>query len=49
MTQMGQMTTTKPLKIIIWSYQEMLAWMSIEWFGSADVIWWDFGSVRVSS
>jgi hypothetical protein len=43
---MGQMTTPKPLIIIIWTCQEMMAWMgwtSMELIGSVDVIWWDFG------
>ena len=41
---MGQMTTPKPLIIIIWTCQEMMTWMSMELIGSVDVIWWDFGS-----
>jgi hypothetical protein len=47
MTHMGQMTTPKPLIIIISTCQEMMAWMSIELIGSVDVmdvIWYDFGS-----
>jgi hypothetical protein len=31
---MGQMTTPKPLIIIIWTYQEMMTWMSMELIGS---------------
>jgi hypothetical protein len=44
---MGQMTTPKPLIIIIWTCQEMMdwiGWMIMELIGSVDVIWWDFGS-----
>jgi hypothetical protein len=43
---MGQMTTPKPLIIIVWTCQEMMAWigwMSTELIGSVNVIWWDFG------
>jgi hypothetical protein len=40
---MGQMTTPKPLNIIIWECQEMMAWMSMDMVGSMDVIWLDFG------
>jgi hypothetical protein len=37
---MGQMTDPKPLIIIIWTCQEMMAWMSMELIGfSMDVIW----------
>jgi hypothetical protein len=37
---MGQMTIPKPfLIIIIWTYQEMMEWMSMELMGSMDVIW----------
>jgi hypothetical protein len=37
---MGQMTITpKPLIIIIWACQEMMACMSMELIGSVDVIW----------
>jgi hypothetical protein len=31
---MGQMTIPKPLIIIIWTCQEMMAWMSMELIGS---------------
>jgi hypothetical protein len=44
---MGQMTTPKPLIIIIWTCQKMMAWigwMSMELILPVDVIWWDFGS-----
>jgi hypothetical protein len=41
---MGQITSPKPLIIIIWTCQEMMVWMSMELIGSVDVIWWDFGS-----
>jgi hypothetical protein len=34
---MGQMTTPKPLIIIIWTCQEMMAWMSMELICSVDV------------
>jgi hypothetical protein len=34
---MNQMTTPKPLIIIIWTCQEMMAWMSMELIGSVDV------------
>jgi hypothetical protein len=46
---MGQMTNPKPLIIIIWACQEMLAWMSMELIGSVDVSWsWqDFCSQQV--
>jgi hypothetical protein len=40
---MGQMTTSKPMIIIIWACQEMMAWMSMDMVGSMDVIWLDFG------
>ncbi len=40
---MGKMTTSKPLIIIIWACQEMMAWMSMELIGSVDVSWQDFG------
>jgi hypothetical protein len=36
---MGQMIFPKPLIIIIWTCQEMMAWMSLELIGSVDVIW----------
>jgi hypothetical protein len=36
---MGQMTNPKPLIIILWTFQEMMAWMSMELIGSMDVIW----------
>jgi hypothetical protein len=37
---MGQMTNPKPLIIIIWACQEMMAWMSMGLIGSSmDVIW----------
>jgi hypothetical protein len=39
MTHMGQMIFPKPLIIIIWTFQEMMAWMSLELIGSVDVIW----------
>jgi hypothetical protein len=42
-THMGQMTTSKPLIIIIWACQEMMAWMSMDMVGSMNVIWLDFG------
>jgi hypothetical protein len=35
---MGQMTSPKPLIITIQTCQEMMAWMSMEWIGSMDVI-----------
>jgi hypothetical protein len=41
---MGQMTSPKPLIIIIWTCQEMMVWMSMELIGLVDVIWWDCGS-----
>jgi hypothetical protein len=37
-THMGQMTTPKPLIITIWTWQEMMVWMSMELIGSMDVI-----------
>jgi hypothetical protein len=40
---MGLMTTSKPLIIIIWVCQEMMAWMSMDMVGSIDVTWLDFG------
>jgi hypothetical protein len=36
---MGQMTTPKQFIIIIWTWQEMMEWMSMELTGSLDVIW----------
>jgi hypothetical protein len=33
------MTTPKPLIITIWTWQEMMVWMSMELIGSMDVIW----------
>jgi hypothetical protein len=44
---MGQMTNPKPLIIIIWACQEMMAWMSMELIGSVDVSWQDFCSQQV--
>jgi hypothetical protein len=41
---MGQMTNPKPLIIIIWTCQEMMAWMGMELIGSMDVILQDFGT-----
>jgi hypothetical protein len=38
-THMIQMTTPKPLIITIWTWQEMMVWMSMELIGSMDVIW----------
>jgi hypothetical protein len=42
---MGQMTSPKPLIIIIWTCQEMMVWMSMELIGLVDVIWWDCGLI----
>jgi hypothetical protein len=36
--QMGLMITSKPVIIIIWACQEMMAWMSMEIIVSMDVI-----------
>jgi hypothetical protein len=35
---MGQMIIPKPLIITIWTWQEMMVWMSMQWIGSMDVI-----------
>jgi hypothetical protein len=34
---MGQMTTSKPLIIIIWVCQEMMAWMSMDMVGLGQI------------
>jgi hypothetical protein len=34
---MGNMTTPKPLIDIIWTYQEMMEWMSMQLMGAVDV------------
>jgi hypothetical protein len=39
MTHMGQMTNSTQFIIIIWTWQEMMVWMSMELIGSLDVIW----------
>jgi hypothetical protein len=44
MTQMGQMTTSKPVITIIWACQEMMAWMSMELVGYFEVLSYDLGS-----
>jgi hypothetical protein len=36
---MGQMTNPKPFIIIVWTYQEMMAWIRMEFIGSMDVAW----------
>jgi hypothetical protein len=36
---MGLMTTPKLLIITIWTWQEMMVWMSMELIGSMGVIW----------
>jgi hypothetical protein len=36
---MDQMTTPKQFIIFIWTWQEMMVWMSMELIGSLDVIW----------
>jgi hypothetical protein len=44
MTSMGQMMPKQPLIIIIWTHQEMMAWMSRKSIGILDVLMQDFGS-----
>jgi hypothetical protein len=36
---MGQMTPPKPLIVTIWTWEEMMVWMSMELIGSMGVIW----------
>jgi hypothetical protein len=43
-TSMGQMMPKQPLIIIIWTHQEMMAWMSRKSIGILDVLMKDFGS-----
>jgi hypothetical protein len=38
MIPMDKITTPKPLIIIIWTFQKMMALMSLELIGSMDVI-----------
>jgi hypothetical protein len=40
---MDQMTTPKPLIIIIWTCHEMMTWMRKELIGSLDIIMLDLG------
>jgi hypothetical protein len=44
MTSMDQMMPKQPLIIIIWTHQEMMAWMSRKSIGILDVLMQDFGS-----
>jgi hypothetical protein len=44
MTSMGQMMPKQHLIIIIWTHQEMIAWMSRKSIGILDVFMGDFGS-----
>jgi hypothetical protein len=44
MTSMDQMMPNQPLIIIIWTHQEMMAWMSRKSIGILDVLMQDFGS-----
>jgi hypothetical protein len=43
MTSMGQMMPKQHLIIIIWTHQEMMAWMSRKSIGILDVLMQDFG------
>jgi hypothetical protein len=44
MTSMGQMMPKQPLIIIIWTHQEMMAWMSRKSICILDVLMQDFHS-----
>jgi hypothetical protein len=43
-TDVGRMMPKQPLIIIIWTHQEMMAWMRRKSIGILDVLMGDFGS-----